>query len=47
MTESGHAVTSLHGALESNQRDTIMDDFRSGKSKVLITTNVNISTIKR
>ncbi|KAG5519678.1 hypothetical protein PMAC_001834 [Pneumocystis sp. 'macacae'] len=40
MTESGHAVTSLHGALDSNQRDTIMDEFRSGKSKVLITTNV-------
>ncbi|KAG4303608.1 hypothetical protein PCANB_000067 [Pneumocystis canis] len=40
MTESGHAVTSLHGALDTSQRDVIMDDFRSGKSKVLITTNV-------
>ncbi|KAG4306133.1 hypothetical protein PORY_000121 [Pneumocystis oryctolagi] len=40
MTESGHAVTSLHGAFDSNKRDTIMDNFRSGKSKVLITTNV-------
>ncbi|QSL64338.1 hypothetical protein MERGE_001638 [Pneumocystis wakefieldiae] len=40
MTESGHAVVSLHGALDGSQRDSIMDDFRSGKSKVLITTNV-------
>ncbi|OLL23195.1 ATP-dependent RNA helicase dbp5 [Neolecta irregularis DAH-3] len=40
MTEEGHAVTSLHGALDGTQRDEVMDAFRSGRSKVLITTNV-------
>ncbi|PVU92611.1 hypothetical protein BB559_003659 [Furculomyces boomerangus] len=40
MTNEGHKVVSLHGKLESGERDQIMDDFRSGKTKVLITTNV-------
>ncbi|KAF3087377.1 RNA helicase required for poly(A+) mRNA export [Orbilia oligospora] len=40
MTEDGHAVSSLHGAFDGNQRDKIIDDFRFGRSKVLITTNV-------
>ena len=30
----------LHGGLEGAVRDTIIDSFRNGLSKVLITTNV-------
>lgn len=40
MQAEGHAVTVLHGKLEAVDRDKTMDDFRNGKSKVLITTNV-------
>lgn len=40
MTAEGHHVTSLHGAKDASERDRIIDDFREGKSKVLITTNV-------
>ncbi|KAI1459164.1 DEAD-domain-containing protein [Annulohypoxylon moriforme] len=40
MTNDGHKVSVLHGAYEGNERDTLLEDFRSGKSKVLITTNV-------
>jgi len=40
MTEDGHIVTVLHGARDAAERDAVMDSFRSGKSKVLITTNV-------
>lgn len=40
MTEEGHSVASLTGALEGAVRDRVIDDFRSGKAKVLITTNV-------
>ncbi|KAJ3238548.1 RNA helicase required for poly(A+) mRNA export [Chytriomyces hyalinus] len=40
MNEEGHAVVFLHGGLEGPERDKVMDDFRDGKSKVLITTNV-------
>jgi ATP-dependent RNA helicase DDX19/DBP5 len=40
MTADGHIVTVLHGARDTVERDAVMDDFRSGKSKVLITTNV-------
>ena len=40
MTEDGHVVTVLHGARDAAERDAVMDNFRSGKSKVLITTNV-------
>ena len=40
LTESGHTVFSLHGKLEAEERDSVMDAFRSGKVKVLITTNV-------
>lgn len=36
----GHSVASLHGDKEHGQRDQILDDFRDGKTKVLITTNV-------
>lgn len=40
MTAEGHKVTSLHGKLETADRDAVMESFREGKTKVLITTNV-------
>lgn len=40
MKSQGHLCSVLHGGLESLQRDKLIDDFRMGKSKVLITTNV-------
>ncbi len=40
MEADGHKVSALHGAYEGQNRDTLLDDFRTGRSKVLITTNV-------
>ena len=40
MTKEGHKVSVLHGKLEHDERDRLIDDFREGRSKVLITTNV-------
>ena len=40
MTDDGHQVISLHGQKDGAERDQIMDDFREGRKKVLITTNV-------
>ena len=40
MVADGHRVSALHGAFEGTDRDQLLDDFRSGRSKVLITTNV-------
>ena len=40
MTAEGHKVVSLTGAYEGSQRDVIIDAFRLGHAKVLITTNV-------
>jgi ATP-dependent RNA helicase DDX19/DBP5 len=40
MTEAGHSTFALHGKFEASDRDRVIDDFRSGKFKVLITTNV-------
>lgn len=40
MTAEGHKVASLHGGLQGPERDVIIDAFRSGAAKVLITTNV-------
>lgn len=40
MVTEGHHIASLTGALEGTQRDEIIDRFRSGAAKVLITTNV-------
>jgi ATP-dependent RNA helicase DDX19/DBP5 len=40
MTAEGHKVASLHGAKDAAERDAIIDQFREGKEKVLITTNV-------
>ncbi|KAF1831155.1 ATP-dependent RNA helicase-like protein dbp5 [Decorospora gaudefroyi] len=40
MVAEGHKVAQLSGALEGPDRDRIIDQFRSGEAKVLITTNV-------
>ena len=40
MKESGHTVFALHGKYDGTDRDRIIDEFRTGKFKVLITTNV-------
>lgn len=40
MQKQGHQVTVLHGSKEPAERDRIIDEFRDGLSKVLITTNV-------
>lgn len=40
MTAQGHKVASLTGAYEGSERDLLIDSFRSGQAKVLITTNV-------
>ncbi|CAH6720123.1 ATP-dependent RNA helicase Dbp5p [[Candida] jaroonii] len=40
MKNEGHTVSVLHGDLENSERDKLIDDFREGRSKVLITTNV-------
>jgi ATP-dependent RNA helicase DDX19/DBP5 len=40
LTKDGHKVLAVHSAFEGNERDTIVKDFREGKAKVLITTNV-------
>jgi len=40
MVADGHKVSALHGAFEGADRDKLLDEFRTGKTKVLITTNV-------
>lgn len=40
MEADGHKIAALHGAYEGESRDQLLNDFRTGKSKVLITTNV-------
>ena len=40
MARAGHAVALLSGELEIDQRINIINRFREGKEKVLITTNV-------
>ena len=40
MVAEGHSVAQLSGGLEGAERDSIIDKFRSGQAKVLITTNV-------
>ena len=40
MTAEGHTVASLTGAVEGSRRDAVIDAFRNGDAKVLITTNV-------
>jgi ATP-dependent RNA helicase DDX19/DBP5 len=40
LQQDGHQVAAVHGAFDGAERDNILQDFRSGKAKVLITTNV-------
>ena len=40
MSNEGHQVASLTGGLEGSARDAVIDRFREGNAKVLITTNV-------
>lgn len=40
MTKDGHAVALLSGELTVEQRINVLDRFRDGKEKILITTNV-------
>ena len=40
MNAENHTVACLTGEFEGAQRDIIIDSFRSGQTKVLITTNV-------
>jgi translation initiation factor 4A len=40
MTEKDFTVSSMHGELDQRERDTILAEFRSGSSRVLITTDL-------
>ncbi|KAH3675815.1 hypothetical protein WICPIJ_009268 [Wickerhamomyces pijperi] len=40
MRSSNFTVVSMHGDMKQDERDTVMTDFRSGKSRVLISTDV-------
>lgn len=40
MLADGHQISALHGAFDGNERDRLLQEFRVGASKVLITTNV-------
>ena len=40
MKVEGHTCSILHADLDHSERDRLIDDFREGRSKVLITTNV-------
>lgn len=40
MTEANFTVSSMHGDMTQKERDAIMKDFRSGMTRVLITTDV-------
>ena len=41
MAQDGHAVALLSGDLDISQRAAVINRFREGKEKVLITTNVS------
>jgi ATP-dependent RNA helicase len=40
MREKQFTVTSMHGEMDQSQRDAVMEEFRSGKSRVLIATDI-------
>jgi ATP-dependent RNA helicase len=40
MLANHHSVSCMHGDMQQKQRDTVMTEFRSGKSRVLITTDI-------
>ena len=40
MRERGHTVSTMHGDMEQNARDVVTQEFRSGSSRLLVTTVV-------
>ena len=40
MREANFTVSSMHGEMQQKERDNIMNEFRGGNSRVLITTDV-------
>lgn len=40
MRQEGHTVSVLHGLMDHDERDRLIDDFREGRTKVLVSTNV-------
>lgn len=40
MTQSNFAVVAMHGDMKQEDRDRVMSDFRTGHSRVLISTDV-------
>ena len=40
MTERDFAVSSIHGKMDKETRKTVMEQFRTGESRVLITTDL-------
>jgi translation initiation factor 4A len=40
MVQKDFAVSAMHGEMDQRQRDIIMREFRSGTSRVLITTDL-------
>lgn len=40
MREANFTVSSMHGDMKQEERDAIMKEFRSGDTRVLITTDV-------
>lgn len=40
LKENNFTVSSMHGDMAQKDRDQIMDDFRSGTTRVLIATDV-------
>lgn len=40
MKEAQFTVAAMHGDMDQKQREAVMDEFRSGSSRVLITTDI-------
>ena len=40
MEAEGHSVSVIHGEMEQSERDYTLEEFRSGRSRVLIATDV-------
>lgn len=40
LTEAGYPANALHGDLRQSQRDTVMRSYRSGRTKILVATDV-------
>lgn len=40
LNQRGHAASALHGDMEQNQREGVIHNFRSGKSRILVATDV-------